>query len=108
MTEDARTYILQEGTDVRYGARHLKRALDRRVVRPISNLIATRQVHGGDLIRVDFDEGRQMLSFHRDATGVMVPGVPQPAVETAVEGATAAAAAVAPVPQPIQYRRGKR
>ena len=45
VTDSARDYLLREGTDVRYGARHLKRAIDRALVRPISNLIATRQVH---------------------------------------------------------------
>ena len=40
---------------MKYGARHLKRAIDRNLVHPLSNLIATGQVRGGDLIRVDFD-----------------------------------------------------
>ena len=40
---------------MKYGARHLKRAIDRALVQPMSNLIATQQVRGGDLIKVDFD-----------------------------------------------------
>ena len=48
-------YLLREGTDMKYGARHLKRAIDRTLVHPLSNLIATDQVRGGDLLRVDFD-----------------------------------------------------
>ena len=40
---------------MKYGARHLKRAIERNLVHPLSNLIATEQVRGGDLIRVDFD-----------------------------------------------------
>src|SRR5579862_5229290 len=53
VTDSAKDYLLREGTDIRYGARHLKRAIDRALVRPMSNLIATRQVKGGDLVRVD-------------------------------------------------------
>jgi ATP-dependent Clp protease ATP-binding subunit ClpA len=47
--------VLREGTDMKYGARHLKRAIDRTLVQPLSNLIATGQICGGDLICVDFD-----------------------------------------------------
>jgi ATP-dependent Clp protease ATP-binding subunit ClpA len=106
VTDTAKDYLLREGTDIRYGARHLKRAIDRTVVRPISNLIATRQVHPGDLVRIDYDEERAGLAFYRDAQGVIVSSVPAPA-ETPVEEPTQAVAAVA-VPAPIQYRRGRR
>src|SRR5216683_1105098 len=55
LTDAAKDYLLREGTDVKYGARHLKRAIDRGLVHPMSNLIATQQIRGGDLIKVDFD-----------------------------------------------------
>jgi ATP-dependent Clp protease ATP-binding subunit ClpA len=108
VTDDAKMHILHEGTDIRYGARHLKRALDRALVRPISNLIATRQVHGGDLIRVDYDADRKTLAFYRDATGVPVPGAPPMAAESTAGGAAAAAAAMVTAPEPIHFRRGKK
>jgi ATP-dependent Clp protease ATP-binding subunit ClpA len=41
LTDEAREFLLREGTDVKYGARHLKRAIDRNLVHPLSNLIAT-------------------------------------------------------------------
>ena len=34
VTPAARTFLLQEGTDLKYGARHLKRAIERHVVYP--------------------------------------------------------------------------
>ena len=40
---------------MKYGARHLKRAIERSLVHPLSNLIASDQIRGGDLIRVDYD-----------------------------------------------------
>ncbi len=56
LTDQAKDFLLREGTDMKYGARHLKRAVDRLLVHPLSNLIATFQVRGGDLIRVDYNE----------------------------------------------------
>jgi ATP-dependent Clp protease ATP-binding subunit ClpB len=41
VTDRARELLLAEGTDSRYGARHLKRAIERMVVQPLANLLAT-------------------------------------------------------------------
>ena len=71
-TDAARAFLLTEGTDMKYGARHLKRAIDRLLVQPMSNLIATEQVRGGDWIRVDFDEARKALTFFKEAEGLPV------------------------------------
>ena len=63
----AKDFLLREGTDMKYGARHLKRAIDRSLVHPISNLIASDQIRGGDLIQVEFDPDLQCLSFVKQA-----------------------------------------
>src|SRR5713101_1358805 len=47
-TPGARRFLLQEGTDFKYGARHLKRAIEKYVVYPLANLLATEQVRLGD------------------------------------------------------------
>ena len=52
-------FLLQEGTDLKYGARHLKRAIERNIVFPLANLVATGQVKLGDYIRIDMDGNRQ-------------------------------------------------
>ena len=67
LTEEAKDYLLQEGTDMKYGARHLKRAIDRALVHPISNLIATQQARTGDLIKVDFDPETNQMTFAKEA-----------------------------------------
>jgi ATP-dependent Clp protease ATP-binding subunit ClpB len=72
VSEPSKDYLLNEGTDMKYGARHLKRAIERLLVQPMSNLIATDQVRGGDWIRVDFDEGLKSLRFAREAEGLPV------------------------------------
>jgi ATP-dependent Clp protease ATP-binding subunit ClpA len=67
VTPGARAYLLREGTDMKYGARHLKRAIERTIVHPLSNLIASEQVRGGDLLRVEFDEESEGLTFVKEA-----------------------------------------
>lgn len=62
LTEAALEQVLVEGTDARYGARHLRRAIDRLLVQPISNLLATGQVRSGDYLRIDSElESREMV-----------------------------------------------
>jgi len=48
----------------------LKRAIERLVVQPLSNLIATSQVRAGDWIRVDHDESHAEMIFLKEAEGV--------------------------------------
>ncbi len=71
-TDDAKGFLLQEGTDLKYGARHLKRAIERLLVQPMSNLIATDQVRGGDCVQVDFNPELKALSFVKEAEGLAV------------------------------------
>jgi ATP-dependent Clp protease ATP-binding subunit ClpB len=67
LTDSANAFLLREGTDIQYGARHLKRAIERNLVHPLSNLIATDQLRGGDLIRVGFDGAANRLTFSKEA-----------------------------------------
>lgn len=70
LTANAKDYLLREGTDIKYGARHLRRAIERSLVYPMSNLIATAQVRSGDLIRVDYGAGAACMSFVRESEGL--------------------------------------
>ncbi|MGA2302407.1 MAG: AAA family ATPase [Candidatus Acidiferrum sp.] len=73
VTEPGRDFLLQEGTDQRYGARHLKRAIERHVVYPMANLLATEQVHFGDLICIDWDRDDDHLNFAREGENAAMP-----------------------------------
>ena len=73
VTECGKDFLLQEGTDQRYGARHLKRAIERHVVYPMANLLATEQVHFGDMICIDRDSDNLNLSFVREGENVAMP-----------------------------------
>ena len=84
VTPSGRDFLLQEGTDQRYGARHLKRAIERHVVYPLANLLATDQVNLGDLVCIDWDKTNNRLTFVREGEGALV--------EAAAKRAGAAAA----------------
>jgi ATP-dependent Clp protease ATP-binding subunit ClpB len=66
VTTEGRQFLLEEGTDQRYGARHLKRAIERYLVCPLSRLLATAQVRSGDVLLVDRHPGDKGLAFLRD------------------------------------------
>jgi len=71
-TPMVKEFLLKEGTDPKYGARHLKRAIERHVVFPLANLVATNQVKLGDFIRIDMD-GQNRMTFVKEAEGALVP-----------------------------------
>jgi ATP-dependent Clp protease ATP-binding subunit ClpB len=66
VTPAARELLLREGTDLRYGARHLKRAIERFVVYPLARLVATDQLSLGDILLIDRQSGDEGLAFLRD------------------------------------------
>jgi ATP-dependent Clp protease ATP-binding subunit ClpA len=72
LTEAAKRFLLEEGIDFKYGARHLKRAIERFLVYPLSNLIATNQVGMGDLLIVDYSPEIGKLVFSKDAGGALI------------------------------------
>ncbi len=71
-TEEAKTFLLDEGIDFKYGARHLKRAIERFLVYAISNLVATQQVETGDLVIIDYDTETGKLTFTKSEGGALV------------------------------------
>src|SRR4030095_15919891 len=65
-TDESKEFLLREGTDLKYGARHLKRAIERHLVFPLSNLIATGQINQADCVRVDLNSEGDKLTFFRE------------------------------------------
>jgi ATP-dependent Clp protease ATP-binding subunit ClpA len=61
--------LLVDGTDRRYGARHLRRAIERLLVTPLARLVASGQVGFGDLVEVDLDADTSELVFRKRSTG---------------------------------------
>ena len=75
-TDEAKEFLLGEGIDLKYGARHLKRAIERFLVYPLSNLVATQQVETGDFVTVGFDEDKAILTFRKQSGKMIVSDVP--------------------------------
>jgi ATP-dependent Clp protease ATP-binding subunit ClpB len=78
VTPSARGFLLKEGTDLKYGARHLKRSIERHLVYPLASLLATDQVNLGDVLSIDWDALEFCLSFDRIAAGVTLPAALSP------------------------------
>jgi ATP-dependent Clp protease ATP-binding subunit ClpB len=88
VTPAAREFLLKEGTDMKYGARHLKRSIERHLVYPLASLLATEQVNLGDVLSVDWDEDGHRLVFLKEAEGALIP-MPSPTVGLAADAARA-------------------
>ena len=71
-TDAAKDMLLREGIDLKYGARHLKRAIERFLVYPLSNLVATEQVGLGDLVNVDLSSDTGKLIFSKRSGGALI------------------------------------
>jgi ATP-dependent Clp protease ATP-binding subunit ClpA len=78
---EAKAFLLREGTDLRYGARQLKRAIARQVVSPLANLLASGQVDLGDMVCIDWDGDARCLVFQNQGPAPPAP-VPQQPVTT--------------------------
>ncbi len=71
-TSEAKQFLLDEGIDFKYGARHLKRAIERFLVFPLSNLVATGQIGLGDLLVVDYSPEIGKLTFSKEIDGALI------------------------------------
>jgi ATP-dependent Clp protease ATP-binding subunit ClpA len=75
VTQSAKEFLVAEGADVRYGARPLKRAIERLLVHPLSNLMASRQIRRGDYICVSHPQDAPSLLFSRGIQAEQAWGV---------------------------------
>ena len=71
-SRSARDFLLEEGTDSKFGARHLKRSIERHLVFPLSSLLATGQIEFGDLVTLDLDQETSKLTFAKERGGALV------------------------------------
>jgi ATP-dependent Clp protease ATP-binding subunit ClpA len=92
ITDAAKDELLRGGADTRYGARHLKRSIDRALVHPLSNLVATAQVRSGDLVSVDYDSRLNRMAFYKEASNLPAAYPAQEVAQPVNKPAEAAAA----------------
>ena len=57
MTKKAKNYILEKGTDIKFGARPLRRAIQRYVEDELSEMILRQQLLDGQTVTIDFVDG---------------------------------------------------
>jgi len=95
VTPTARAFLLREGTDLKYGARHLKRAIEKHLVYPLTNLLVTDQVGLGDVLRIDWDSQERRLVFQRAREGAVELAL-EPRVATRAAWATSGHAVESP------------
>jgi ATP-dependent Clp protease ATP-binding subunit ClpB len=107
VTGGARKFLLQEGTDIKYGARHLKRAIEKYVVYPLANLLATEQIRFGDMLVVDWDGKSAQLTFQKEGEGAVVPTPAKSARGAAAQMAKATGGKVIEAPAPVVVREAK-
>jgi ATP-dependent Clp protease ATP-binding subunit ClpB len=96
----AKDFLLREGTDIKYGARHLKRAIERHLTCPLASLLATEQVRLNDAILIDWNGTDDRLQFLKEAAGVLSDGssqLPESLAQAAAAGTDGREASL-PVP----------
>src|SRR4030095_13917645 len=96
-TDEAKEFLLGEGIDLKYGARHLKRSIERFLVYPLSNLVATEQVETGDFVTVGYDSTKALLTFRKQSGKMIVSDAAEEAASA--EPLVKSDAVGAPLPQ---------
>ena len=97
-SSEAKDMLLDEGIDYKYGARHLKRAVERFLVYPLSNLVATGQIGLGDLVFVGLNTDTKRLVFSKQSGGALIAEMPETTVQDQRLAARSGSVGV-PIPQ---------
>lgn len=88
ITTEAKDYIASKGYDQQYGARPLKRSIQKYLEDPLAELIINSELTAGDTIRVDFDkENNKILTTVVPAASRLpeAPSTPQELPEAPTE-----------------------
>jgi ATP-dependent Clp protease ATP-binding subunit ClpB len=97
-SDSAKDMLMKEGLDFKYGARHLKRAVERFLVYPLSNLVATGQIGLGDLVHVDVDGVKNKFLFSKSSGGALIHDLPPGTDQTEVADETLSGGVGLPIP----------
>ena len=64
LTDEAKKYVLTKGTDLKYGARPLRRAIQRYVEDELSDMILKSELTNGKKVLVEYDKEQEKLVFN--------------------------------------------
>ena len=73
LDETAREFLMKEGYDPQYGARPMRRAVEKHVEDPLAEHLLRGDIKEGDTVRVIFDEEKKQLKFTADSSGGSQP-----------------------------------
>ena len=63
VSKDAKVFLMHKGTDLKFGARPLRRAIQRYLEDEISERILRSEIKNGENINIDFDKSNNLLTF---------------------------------------------
>ena len=63
LSEAAKRHLVRTGYDPTYGARPLKRAIQREIETPLGRKILSGEVKDGEAVYIDYDQAKEMLTF---------------------------------------------
>jgi ATP-dependent Clp protease ATP-binding subunit ClpB len=106
-SDEAKDMLLQEGIDFKYGARHLKRAIERFLVYPLSNLVATGQIGLGDLVFVGLNSDTKRLVFSKQSGGALITEIAEAAPEEQQLAARSGSVGL-PIPQAKESKAARK
>ena len=66
ITDDAKNYIASQGYDIQYGARPLKRAIQKYVEDKLAELIINETITSGDSIEIDYNNEEMLQIINKD------------------------------------------
>lgn len=64
VTDEAKNYLLEKGTDLKYGARPLRRAIQRYVEDELSDMILKSELNNGQKVLINMNENDNKLEFN--------------------------------------------
>ncbi len=106
-SDEAKDMLLREGIDYKYGARHLKRAIERFLVYPLSNLVATGQIGLGDLVQVGLNKSENKLTFFKRSGGALIQDMIVPRNDNEPLASRSGSVGV-PIPQAKESKAAKK
>lgn len=68
---NAKKFLLREGIDPKYGARALKRTIERYIIVPLSNFLTTDQINLGDIVTIGCNEKNELV-FMNEIEGALI------------------------------------
>jgi ATP-dependent Clp protease ATP-binding subunit ClpC len=84
LSDEAKDFVLEKGYDIQFGARPLKRAIQKYLEDPMAEAIIKSSIAEGDRLMVDFDKEKEEITVHISPAGALSePGkeLPEPGKE---------------------------